>query len=149
MRRACIFALAIVLGVLCQSASAQSYEFQQGYIFKQSYVDRISVDQAEQIVGIPGFFKPLLTFEWVGDDEVIKDSRIKRDDACLVFDFGGEAKLSLADFSTNEGDGDLQTFKYITSVPGFHVVGVEYGHDQPQFLLVPEVGGRIYFVDTN
>jgi hypothetical protein len=107
------------------------------------------VAQAEKIANIPGLFEPLMTFDWTAKKEEIKDKRIKRNGGRLVVEFGGNARLSLKNFSTRKGDGDLQDFKYIKSVPGYHIVGVEYGHDQPQFMLIPESGGQIYFVDTN
>lgn len=130
-------------------AVAQSYDFQQGYVFDQSYIQRVSVNQAEKIANVQGLFTPLLKFEWLKEREMIKDSRVKRSGSRLVLQFGGKARLSLKNFSTKQGDGEYQLFKYLRSVPGFHVVGVEYGHDQPQFLLIPESGGQIYFVNTN
>ncbi len=142
--------LAIVFASICTSAVAQSYEFQHGYIFKQKYVKRISLTKAEQIAGVPGLFEPLLSWNWGG--EVIKDSRVKRSGDRLFLEFFGRARLSLRDFSsepTNQKEGDSQKFKYIKSVPGYHIVGVEFGHDQPAFLLVSESGLNIYFVDTN
>lgn len=141
--------LTLALAFACHAASAQAYEFRQGYVFEQRYVKRISISQAEQLTKLPGLFEPLRTFEWTKAKEQIADARVKRVGPRLVFEFGGKAALSLKDFSTTKGDGELQTFKYLRSVPGYHVVGVEYGHDQPQFMLVPEAGGQIYFVDTN
>jgi hypothetical protein len=145
------FLLAYVVGLMsvCGSAIAQSYEFRGRYIFDQTYVKRVPVAQAEKIANIPGLFEPLMTFDWTAKKEEIKDKRIKRNGGRLVVEFGGNARLSLKNFSTRKGDGDLQDFKYIKSVPGYHIVGVEYGHDQPQFMLIPESGGQIYFVDTN
>lgn len=131
---------------------AQSYEYgqSQGYIFDQKYIKRISVKQAEQVIGSPGFFEPLLSSNW--GKEVIKDSRVKRSGDRLILQFGGKPPLSLKDFSlqpTMQSEGDSQTFTYIKSVRDYHVVGVEFGHDQPAFLLVSHSGSEIYFVDTN
>ena len=131
------------------SAIAQSYEFRNGYIFDQGYVKRISLSQAEKIANIPGLFEPLMTFDWTRRKEEIKDTRVKRFGGRLVLEFGGNARLSLKNFSTRKGDGEFQLFKYIKSIPGYHIVGVEYGHDQPQFMLISESGGEIYFVNTN
>lgn len=128
---------------------AQSYEFRHGYIFDQRYVERISLKQAEKIVNIQGLFEPLMAFDWMQEKEEIKDARVKRIGGRLVLAFGGRVPLSLKNFSTKQGDGELQVFKYIKSVPGYHIVGIEYGHDQPQFLLVSELSSRIYFVDTH
>ena len=141
--------LIIALASICSSAVAQSYEFRNGYIFDQAYVRRISLDQAEKIANIPSLFKSLLNFDWTQRKEEIKDARVKRLGSRLVFEFGSNSRLSLKNFSTNKGDGELQFFKYIKSIPGYHIVGVEYGHDQPQFMLISESGKHIYFVDTN
>jgi len=149
MNRPFLVALIIALTSIFSSAIAQSYEFRNGYIFEQGYVKRISLSQAEKIANIPGLFEPLMTFEWTKRKEEIKERRVKRIGGRLVFEFGGNAGLSLKDFSTKKGEGELQSFKYIKSIPGYHVVGVEYGHDQPQFMLISESGSHIYFVNTN
>lgn len=149
VNKAFILALTIAFASVSGSVAAQSYEFRQGYIFDQGYVKRISLSQAEKIANMPGLFEPLLSFEWTKGKEQIKDPRVKRSGPRLVLEFGGNARLSLKDFSTKQGNGELQVFKYIKSIPGFHIVGVEYGHDQPQFMLVPESAGQIYFVNTN
>lgn len=112
------FARAMALASACSTVAAQSYEFRQGYIFEQSYVKRISVSEAEKIANIPELFKPLLTFEWVKAKEQIQDTRVKRLGDRLVLEFGGNARLSLKNFSTKQGDGELQVFKYLKSTPG-------------------------------
>lgn len=149
MNRPFLGALIIALTSICSSAIAQTYEFRNGYIFDQSYVKRISLGQAEKIANIPDLFEPLMTFDWTQRKEEIKDKRVKRFGGRLVFEFGSNARLSLKNFSTKKGEGELQSFKYIKSIPGYHIVGVEYGHDQPQFMLIGESGSHIYFVDTN
>src|SRR5215831_15901075 len=149
MNRPFLVGLVIALTSICSSAIAQSYEFRNGYIFDQSYVKRISLSQAEKIANIPGLFGPLMTFDWTHRKEEIKDTRVKRFGGRLVLEFGGNARLSLKNFSTKKGDGEFQFFKYIESIPGYHIVGVEYGHDQPQFMLISESGSHIYFVNTN
>jgi hypothetical protein len=141
------FTLAVASG--CGASVAQSYEFRQGYIFAQRYVERISLSQAEKIANIPKLFEPLMSFDWTKRKEEIKDRRVSRMGNRLVLTFTGGGKLSLKNFSTKQGDGDSQLFKYIKSIPGYHIVGVEYGHDQPQFLLISESGSRIYFVNTS
>ena len=149
MNRLFLVVLIMAFTSACSSAIAQSYEFRHGYIFDQGYVKRISLSQAEKIANIPGLFEPLMSFDWTRGKEDIKDTRVKRFDGRLVFEFGSNACLSLKDFSTKKGDGELQVFKYIKSIPGYHLVGVEYGHDQPQFMLISESGNHIYFVNTN
>lgn len=137
---------------LCGSAIAQTYEYRNSYIFEQSYVKRISLIQAEKIANIPGLFEPLMSWEWTRGKEEVRDKRIQRDRDRLVIEFGSNKNLSLKNFSTKatkNGDGDSQLFKYLKSVPGHHIIGVIYGHDQPQFLLISESGSYIYFVDTN
>ena len=149
MTRLFLAALFLALIAICHSAIAQSYEFRQGYIFDQRYVERISLTQAEKIANVQGLFEPLMSFAWTKEKEEIKDLRVRRIGERLVFAFSDSAQLSLKNFSTKKGDGEMQLFKYIKSVPGYHIIGVEYGHDQPQFLLVSESGGHIYFVNTN
>jgi hypothetical protein len=147
-----LLVLFTALTSVCNSVVAQSYEFRHGYIFDQSYVTRISVGQAEKIANIPRLFEPLMSFEWLKEKEEIKDSRIKRSGSRLILEFGGNARLSLKSFSTKpttHHEGDSQVFKYIKSIPSYHIVGVEYGHDQPQFMLISESGSHIYFVNTN
>lgn len=131
---------------------AQSYEYgqRQGYIFAQKYVKRISVAQAEKVIGSPGFFESLLSSNW--GKEVIKDGRVRRSADRLILEFGGRAPLSLKDYTlkeTKQREGDSQTFKYIKGLRDYHLVGVEFGHDQPAFLLVSYSGREIYFVNTN
>ena len=149
MKFSFLAALSVALIVSCNSANAQSYEFRQGYIFDQPYVERVSLEKAEKVANAKGIFEPLMSFDWTKEKELIKDHRIKRTGNRLVLAFSANAELSLKNFSTKRGDGESQTFKYIKSVPGYHIIGVEYGHDQPQFLLVPEQGGHVYFVNTN
>lgn len=139
----------MALVLVYSTATAQSYEFRQGYIFDQRYVKRISVSEAEKATNVRGLFDPLLTFDWIKAKEDIKDPRVKRSGNRLVFTFGANASLSLKDFSTKKGDGESQLFKYLQSIPGYHLVGVEYGHDQPQFMMISETGSPIYFVNTN
>ncbi len=143
--------LALVLSAFGGASMAQTYEYgqRQGYIFAQKYVKRISVEQAEQVIGSPGFFEPLLSFNW--GKEAIKDGRVKRSGDRLILQFDGRAPLSLKDFvrkPTKQSEGDSQEFKYITRVRDYHVVGVVFGHDQPAFLLVSYSGEKIYFVNT-
>ncbi len=141
--------LALALAGACSAVSAQTYEFRNGYIFDQRYVRRISVSEAEKIANITGLFEPLLSFAWTKEKEAMADARVKRLGSRLVIEFSGKAPLSLKNYSTKQGDGELQVFRYIKSVPGYHIIGVEYGHDQPQFLMIPESGSQIYFVNTN
>ncbi len=149
MNRLLLAALAIALTAGCGAAVAQSYEFRNGYVFDQPYVERISLNQAEKIANVPKLFEHLMTFDWTQKKEEIKDKRVRRVGDRLILTFSSRAKLSLKNFSTRKGDGESQVFKYIKSVPGYHIIGVEYGHDQPQFLLVSESGAHIYFVNTN
>lgn len=149
MTRLFLAAFSLALIAISHSAIAQSYEFRQGYIFDQGYVERISLSQAEKIANVQGLFEPLMSFAWTKEKEEIKDSRVRRIGERLVLAFSGSAQLSLMNFSTKQGDGELQLFKYIKSVSGYHIVGIEYGHDQPQFLLVSKSGDPIYFVNTN
>ncbi len=149
MNRPFLVALFIALTSVWSSAIAQSYEYRNGYIFDQGYVKRISLSQAQKIAGISEPLEPLLTFDWTQQKEKIKDERVKRIGGRLIFEFGGNERLSLKNFSTKKGDGELQYFKYLKSVPGYHIVGVEYGHDQPQFMLIAESGSLVYFIDTN
>lgn len=146
------YLFALVLSTVCGTSMAQSYEYGQerGYVFDQKYVKRISIKQAEQVLGSPGLFDALLSSNW--GKEVIKDGRVKRAGDRLVLEFVGKTPLSLRDFTRKEtiqSEGDAQTFKYIKGVRGYHLVGVEFGHDQPAFLLVAYSGNEIYFVDTN
>ena len=144
--------LTLALLAFCAESMAQSYEYgqRQGYIFDQKYVRRISVQQAEKVISVPGFFEPLLSPNW--GREVIQDSRVQRVGDRLILQFGGKPPLSLRDYTlkeTKQSEGDSQKFRYIKSVRGYHLVGVEFGHDQPAFLLISQLGSEIYFVDTN
>jgi hypothetical protein len=134
---------------ICSPSLAQSYDYRQGYIFEQKYIKRISLKQAEQVAASPGLFNPFLSWDW--GPEKISDSRIKRARGQLVLDFAGKSPLSLRDYSrklTKQAEGDSQQFQYLKSVPGYHIIGVTFGHDQPAFLLVSESGRDLYFVDT-
>ena len=133
---------------LCNPAIAQSYEIKNGYIFEQKYVQRISVQQAEKFLNKSDVFESLMSFDWIKEKEVIKNSTVKRIGDRLVLSFPRNI-VSLKNFSTTQGDGEMQNFKYIKSIPGYHIIGIEYTHDQPHFLLVSESGNTIYFVKTD
>lgn len=146
----CLLALALLAS--CAESVAQSYEFGQknGYIFEQKYVTRISKERAEQLIGSRGYFEPLLSAPW--GKEVIRDSGIRRTGDRLILQFPGRPPLSLRDYflkETSDSEGDLQTFRYLKSERDLHVVGIEFGHDGPAFLLVSRSGSEIYFVNTN
>jgi hypothetical protein len=152
MTRNLHYLLALALSTLCSASTAQSYEYgqRQGYIFDQKYVKRISIQQAEQVIGSVGFFVPLLSGSW--KNEVIKDGRVKRSGDRLILQFNGKSPLSLRDYTlkeTAQSEGDSQTFTYIKSVRDYHVIGVEFANDQPAFLLISYSGREIYFVNTN
>ena len=152
MARSFRYCLILVLSIFCSVSIAQSYEYgqRQGYIFSQAYVQRISLQHAERIMGSPGLFGQLLSLNW--RKEVIKDRRVKRVGDRLILQFDARPPLSLRDFvrqETMQSEGDAQTYTYIQSARDYHVVGVEFGHDQPAFLLVAYSGSTIYFVDTN
>ena len=152
LKRIFLTLLILTLTSICSSAIAQTYEYGHGYIFEQSYVKRISLIQAEKIANIPGLFEPLMSWEWTRGKEEVRDKRIQRDRDRLVIEFGNNKNLSLKNFSTKatkNGDGDSQVFKYIKNISGYYVIGVVYGHDQPQFLLISDSGNHIYFVNTN
>lgn len=144
-----LVALAIQLCAHCAVSSAQSYEFRHGYVFDQPYVERVSINRAEELAGVPRLFEPLMSFEWTQGKEEIHDRRVRRRGDRLILSRGGGRVLSLRNYSTKRGDGESQSFKYVMSVPGYHVIGVEYGHDQPQYLLVADSGEKVYFVNTN
>jgi hypothetical protein len=134
----------------CGPSFSQSYDYHQGYIFEQKYIKRMPIKKAEQIAASPGVFNQFLSWDWGA--EKITHSRIKRVGDRLIIKFEKKPSLSLRDFSlesTKEVEGDSQLFKYLKSVPGYHIIGVIFGHDQPAFLLIPESGGALYFVETN
>ncbi|MFO1264157.1 MAG: hypothetical protein U1E84_12600 [Rhodoferax sp.] len=139
----------LALLTLAGRVSAQTYEFRHGYVFEQPYVQRVTVRDAEEAAQTPGLFTPLLNFDWTRKPEQIHDARVQRVGNRLVLHFDGKAWLSLQDYATKRGDGEFQRFKYLMRMAGFHIVGVEYGHDQPQFLLIADTGRPIYFVNTN
>ena len=137
---------------LSSTAFAQTYEHQHGYIFDQPYVQRISVSKAEQVSASPGAIEPLLDFEWLEaleSREVIQQSGVQRQGSRLVIQFPDKKQLSLKDYVTKQLEGDYQRFRYLKRMGSFHLIAVIYAHDQPQFLLVPQAGGQIYFVDTH
>lgn len=149
MKRAVSVALAALACATAQMAVAQHYEYRQGYIFEQAYIQRISIAQAEQIASSPGLFAPLMNWEW--GEERLTEPRVKRVRDRLVFQFKDHAPLSLRDYtraSSKAVEGDAQRFVYLRSTPAHHVVGVIFGHDQPAFLLVTKSGGPHYFVNS-
>lgn len=128
---------------------AKSYVFSHGYIFDQSYVKRISIAQAENILSQPGIFDPFLTWNW--GKEKISDNMISRSGDKLLIRSSTKDVLSLCDYvrrDTKSKDGDSQKFVYLRSSDQYHIIGVLFGHDQPAFLLVPRTGSQLYFVDT-
>lgn len=132
------------------TAVAQSYDYRQGYIFEQTYVKRIPLSKAEQLIGTPEFFTPYRENKW--GKEKISSDQVKRSGAKLTIKFFGKAPLQLRDFTlktTHEREGDFQRFQYLGMAAKFHLIGVEFGHDQPMFLLVDQAGQEIYFVDMN
>lgn len=145
---AIVFVLFAIL--VCGTAVAQSYDYRQGYIFEQTYVKRITLSKAEQLIGTPEFFTPYRENKW--GKEKISSNQVKRSGAKLTIKFLGKAPLKLRDFNiktTRERDGDFQRFQYLGNAAKFHLIGVEFGHDQPTFLLVDQAGQEIYFVDMD
>ena len=138
----------LLLTIACNWSQAQSYDFRHGYIFEQSYVKRIPLSDAEQLIKVEGFFNPFISAGW--GKERIKDARVSRAGTNLSIQFSGKTSLNLRDFTmkaSKERDGEYQRFRYLGNVAHFHLIGVEFGHDQPTFLLVDYSGRDIYFVD--
>jgi len=107
------------------SSFAQSYDFNQGYIFEQKYVKRIPLKKAEKIVESPGIFNEFLTAEW--GSEKINNAQIERDGDRLKIKFKNKPTLTLRDFSvetTKTVEGDSQLFRYLKSMPKYLIVGV-------------------------
>lgn len=142
-------ALMAALVVFCPPSLAQTYEFKQGYIFHQPFVKRIPLSEAIAITQQQQVFDDLMQFDWLEKKEVIHDPNVKRKGSRLIVSFGAGKQLSLKNFSTRKGDGEAQLFKYLTTLADHHLIGVQFGHDQPHFLLVPVSGSPVYFVDTN
>ncbi len=138
--------IAVLIIVFCNTSFSQSYEFNQGYIFDQKYIKRIPLEKAEKISEISGIFNQFLSWNW--PPEKITSPRIERVGSRLIIKFENRPPLTLRDFSTKEGDGESQFFKYLKSVPNYYMIGVVFGHDQPAFLLIHESGSDLYFVDT-
>lgn len=139
--------IAVVFLVCCSTSFSQSYEFDQGYIFEQEYIKRIPLEDAEELSGVSGVFNEFLSWDW--PPEKITNSLVERAGSRMIIKFENKPALTLRDFSTKEGDGEAQLFRYLKSVPGYHVIGVVFGHDQPAFLLIHESGSDLYFVDTH
>jgi len=141
--------IAVLFVFFCNATFSQSYDYHQGYIFEQKYIKRISLEKAEQIAAVPAVFKQFLSWNW--GVEKITNSHIERNGETLIIKFENKSPLTLRDFSvesTKEVEGDSQIFKYLKSVPGYHIIGVIFGNDQPAFLLINESGSELYFVDT-
>nr|WP_315468914.1 hypothetical protein [uncultured Undibacterium sp.] len=138
----------LLLAIACNWSQAQSDDFRHGYIFEQSYVKRIPLSKAEQLINVESFFTPFTSADW--SKEKIKDARISRAGTSLSIQFSGKTSLNLRDFTmkaSKEMDGEYQRFRYLRNVAHFHLIGVEFGHDQPTFLLVDYAGRDIYFID--
>lgn len=150
MKKPIIKIIVLLFIFVCNPLFSQSYEYHQGYIFAQKYIKRISLEKAEEIAGSPDVFNQFFTWDWAaeGTYEDITVSGIERVGDRLVITFEKESSLSLRDFSMTEGDGDLQLFRYLKSVAGYHIIGVIFGHDQPAFLLINTTGTELYFVNT-
>lgn len=143
--------LALLLIFMCGGASAQQYNFSQGYIFKQKYVQRIDLAEGEKLIGEAGGiekFRKYDTNDWDRHGDKTLTAGVRRAGDRLVFKFKARPELSLRDFVyKGAGDGDSQQFIYLRAFTNYHLVGVVFGHDEPCFLLIAKSGEKIFFVD--
>lgn len=142
--------LILAAALIANVSWAQSYSYQQGAIFEQSFVTRIDLATAGELLKDAERLTPYLDWEW--DDETIATKEVKRVKDRLVIALANQQTLSLKDFSVDssaEAEGDFQEFQYLQSTADFHIIGVLFGHDQPAFLLVSKAGDKVYFVDTH
>jgi hypothetical protein len=93
----------------CNRLQAQTYDFRNGYIFEQSYVKRIPLSKAEQLINVEGFFTPFISADW--GKERIKDARVFRAGTSLSIQLSGKTSLNLRDFTmkaSKERNGEYQ-----------------------------------------
>lgn len=132
---------------LCGQALAQQYSFDQGYIFQQPYVLRISESSAEEMLGAPGvlsFYK-----KKTGHPEHINQPQVARKGSRLVIAFARKPVLSLKNYKTPspcDCDGDAQRFIYLGLANQYHLIGVLFEHDSPGLLLVDKDKAQTFFV---
>jgi hypothetical protein len=140
------FALLLVL--VCGGVNAQQYDFSQGYIFDQKYVQRIDLAKGEHLIGEEGGIEKFRTYKWIGHGDKTLPGGVRRAGDKLVFKFKAHPEMSFRDFVyKGAGDGDSQRFIYLRAFTNYHLVGVTFDHDEPCFLLIAKSGEKVYFVD--
>lgn len=135
---------ALLLVFMCGVVNAQQYNFSQGYIFEQKYVQRIDLTEGEKLIGGAGGIEKFRTYDWLGHGDKTLPAGVGRARDRLVFKFKARPEISLRDFVyKGAGDGDSQRFIYLRSFANYHLVGVSFDHDEPGFLLIEKLGSKV------
>jgi len=133
---------------IASGAHAQNFDGSRGYIFDQSYVTRIEESDAASLVQIKSAADEFWKL-YKRKESAIPPKGVKKLADTLVFDVAGMPSLSLKSYiyKGKDDSGDSQRFSYVAELEKFHLVVVEFDHDQPCFILVNKATLKVYFVD--
>ncbi len=140
------FAFTCVLSI---HAHAQNFDYRQGYIFEQSFVTRISEEQARQRLQIPEVNAVLLQLHAQHGKSEMLPHGVQRQGAVLSFSSPGRPALRLKSYHYKGKDdgGDSQKFVYLKREGNYHIVCAEFDHDAPGFLLIDKDNLQVFFVN--
>jgi hypothetical protein len=143
---------AIVIGLMLLAISnyayAQDFDAQNGYIFNQGYVTRITESDASALLKIEDAGDVFWNlYDKKGKTTTLANG-VKKSSDKLIFKAAGKPDLSLKSYVyKGKGDGDSQRFSYVSELGKYHLVVVEFDHDRPCFILVHKSTLKVYFVD--
>ena len=140
--------IVFALLTIASGANAQNFDGSRGYIFDQSYVTRIKESDAANLVQIKDATDKFQKL-YEKKKSVILPKGVKKLADTLIFEVAGKPSLSLKSYvyKGKDDSGDSQKFSYVAELEKFHLVVVEFDHDQPCFILVNKATLKVYFVD--
>lgn len=139
-----------LLSLLASSAWAQKFDGAKAYIFEQSYVTRIPPAQAQTIARQPDLLERWRSYEWLKRHQERLPDGVQRQGKRLQFTAQKNLRLELSSYVSHgkRDSDDSQIFYYLQTLPEYHLLGVEFSHDEPHFLLIKRDNLRIYFIDS-
>ncbi len=139
----------IALCCLILPAPAQILNGANAYIFDQSYVTRIPAALADTMAEHNKLIDQWRNSNWTNQHKEKRPPEVKRQGKRLTIQGNSTAPLILQSYvyRGNRDSRDSQIFTYLQTLKNYHLLGVEFSHDEPHFLLVERSTLKTYFVD--
>lgn len=130
-------------------AQAQILNGAKAYIFDQSYVTRVPAGLAETMAEQSKLIEQWRESNWTKQHQEKPAPAVKRQGQRLTIlgKHGASLVLHSYMYRGTRDSGDSQIFTYLQTLKNYHLLGVEFSHDEPHFLLVERSTLKVYFVD--